>query len=76
MEHAEIEKIKADYLEAYRALWGEAANRFIAYRKGWFYLTSNPLSTPYRTWEIVAITEGLRKKTEKNDLAAPPSSAP
>ena len=25
MEHAEIEKIKADYLEAYRALWGEAA---------------------------------------------------
>ena len=48
MEHAEIEKIKADYLEAYRALWGEAAadKLSISYKRGWFFLTSSPLSPP------------------------------
>ena len=62
--HEIIEKIKSNYLEAYRARWGEAAaNRLkISYRKGWFYLTASPLSTPYRAKEIVAMTEGLRKR--------------
>ena len=65
MEHAEIEKIKADYLEAYRALWGEAANRFIAYRKGWFFLTSSPLSPPYRAKEMRSLTKNLVKQAIK-----------
>ena len=68
MEHAEIEKIKADYLEAYRALWGEAANRFIAYRKGWFFLTSSPLSLPYRAKEMHSLTKNLFKQAIKRML--------
>lgn len=62
--HAEIERIKSDYLNAFRARWGEvAANRLkIRYHKGWFYLTNSPLSTPYRAKEIVTMTGNLRKK--------------
>ena len=65
--HAEIEKIKADYLLAYRMRWGDVkANLLkITYRKGWFYLTASPLSTPYRAREIVAMTESLRKKMKQ-----------
>jgi hypothetical protein len=61
--HEEIEKIKADYLEAYRARWGEAAaNQLtIRYKSGWFYLTPSPLSTPYRAREMQAMTETLRR---------------
>lgn len=63
--HAYIEKIKADYLEAYRARWGVSADRLtVSYRKGWFYLTASPLSTPYRAREIVAMTENLKKRKE------------
>lgn len=64
--HAEIERIKSDYKKAYRARWGEpAANLLrISYHKGWWYLTASPLSTPYRAREILAMTEGLRRKTK------------
>ena len=46
--HEEINKIKAEYLAAYAARWGEAAaNRLsISYRAGWFFLTSSPLKPP------------------------------
>lgn len=62
--HAEIERIKSEYLDAYRARWGEAAasKLTIRYKSGWFYLTASPLSTPYRAREIVAMTERLRKR--------------
>ena len=64
--HAEIELIKAEYLTAYAARWGENAARQlkISYRKGWFYLTASPLSTPYRAREIIAMTENLRRKVK------------
>lgn len=64
--HEEIEKIKADYLLAYRMRWGDVkANLLkITYRKGWFYLTSSLLSTPYRASEMRAMTEILRRKTK------------
>lgn len=62
--HAEIEKIKSEYLDAYQGRWGEAAANLlkISYRRGWYYLTASPLSTPYRAREIVAMTESLRKR--------------
>ena len=62
--HADIERIKADYLQAYRMVYGEAAagRLTIRYKSGWFYLTSAPLSTPYRAKEIEAMTENLRKR--------------
>lgn len=62
--HAEIERIKSDYIDAYRARWGEAAaaRLTVVYRKGWWFLTASPLSTPYRTKEIVAMTENLKKR--------------
>lgn len=65
--HAEIERIKSDYLDAYRTRWGESAAGLlkISYRRGWYYLTASPLSTPYRAREIQAMTAGLRKRTEK-----------
>lgn len=64
--HAEIEKIKADYLEAYAVRWGwNAVGQLkISYRKGWWYLTASPLSTPYRAREIVAMTENLKRKAK------------
>ena len=67
MEHAEIEKIKADYLEAYRALWGEAAadKLSISYKRGWFFLTSSPLSPPYRAKEMRSLTKNLLKQAIK-----------
>jgi len=67
MEHAEIEKIKADYLEAYRALWGEAAadKLSISYKRGWFFLTSSPLSLPYRAKEMRSLTKNLFKQAIK-----------
>jgi len=67
MEHAEIEKIKADYLEAYRALWGEAAadKLSISYKRGWFFLTSSPLSLPYRAKEMHSLTKNLFKQAIK-----------
>jgi hypothetical protein len=65
--HAEIERIKRDYLSAYSERWGSAAANKLAirYKSGWFYLTASPLSTPYRAREIVAMTAGLRKRTGK-----------
>ena len=64
MEHAEIEKIKADYLEAYRARWGEAAadKLSISYKRGRFFLTSSPLSLPYRAKEMRSLTKNLFKQ--------------
>jgi len=63
MEHAEIEKIKADYLEAYRARWGKAAadKLSISYKRGWFFLTFSPLSPPYRAKEMRSLTKNLFK---------------
>jgi hypothetical protein len=65
--HAEIERIKTEYKEAYRARWGEAAADLLSirYKSGWWFLTASPLSTPYRTKEIVAMIERLRKRTGK-----------
>lgn len=65
--HADIERIKSDYLDAYRARWGEiAANQLtIRYKSGWFYLTKSPLSTPYRAKEIQRLTETLWAQAKK-----------
>lgn len=65
--HAEIDRIKHDYLEAYAERWGTMAamQLAISYRKGWWYLTPSPVSTPYREKEIVAMTESLRKRTKQ-----------
>ena len=66
--HAEIERIKTAYIQAYRMVYGlAAADRLpIRYKSGWWYLTDNALSTPYRSREIVAMTETLRKQATKN----------
>ena len=70
--HAEIEQIISEYRAAYSARWGDAAasRLTVAYRKGWFYLTASPLSTPYRAREIIAMTETLRKQVNKDGIEA------
>jgi len=75
--HAEIERIKSDYLQAYRARWGAAAANQLTlrYKSGWFYLTDSPLSTPYRAKEMRYFTENLWKQVNKN-AGPPPPPAP
>jgi hypothetical protein len=65
--HADIEKVKADYTEAYAARWGElvAKQLTIRYKSGWFYITDSPLSTPYRAKEMRYFTEKLWKQAKK-----------
>ena len=61
--HEIIEKIKSDYIDAYRERYGEAAASLlkISYRKGWWYLNASPLSTPYRAKEMLAMTKNLKR---------------
>ena len=65
--HTKIERIKNDYLAAYRERWGEAAadKLSISYKRGWFFLTSSPLSPPYRAKEMRSLTKNLLKQAIK-----------
>jgi len=65
--HEIIEKIKADYKEAYGERWGQAAADLLSvrYKSGWFYITDSPLSTPYRAKEMRYFTEKLWKQVKK-----------
>jgi hypothetical protein len=62
--HAEIEKIKAAYIQAYRMVHGmAAADRLtVRYKSGWFYFDNAPISTPYRAHEVVQMTMNLIKR--------------
>ena len=60
LSHDEREKLKEDYLQAYRLALGREG--YIEYRRGWWYLSQNSVTAPYSAKEIVALTQGLRKR--------------
>jgi hypothetical protein len=68
LTHDERERIKADYMQAFRMVNGEAvaAHLVITYRKGWWYFNQKDyapgLSTPYRASQVEQMTLNLRKK--------------
>lgn len=73
--HADIEKIKADYMEAYTGVHGiaKADNLLIVYRSGWFYFNQKDappgLSTPYRASQVKLMAASLLRMANLRELA-------
>lgn len=68
LTHDERERIKAEYMAAYRAVHGDVIADLLAitYRKGWWYFNPKDfpggLSIPYRASQVEQMTIRLRKK--------------
>lgn len=62
LTHDEREQIKKEYLDAYDKALGPGGH--IEYRRGWWYLSRDSISSPYSTKEIGILTHGLRNSIQ------------
>ena len=78
LTHQEIERLIADYMQAYRMVYGPvmADSRVLVYRKGWFYYCDKAkyeadpkkiVGVPYSAKEIEEMTLMLGRKIPQRD---------
>jgi|WetSurMetagenome_2_1015567.scaffolds.fasta_scaffold489295_2 hypothetical protein len=78
LTHQEIERLIADYMQAYRMVYGPvmAESRVLIYKKSWFYFCdkelheANPkniIGVPYSAKEIEEMTLMLGRKVPQRD---------